>query len=280
MKRSAEAQVSSEMDSRTGRPARAKASARGRKVAVAAAVALGLAAATPMAHAVSPVVQLKGDAWLSTLRDTGGTAATFHVETSFSTDTPGAQLFTIQRAVIYFPDHAGTNGALFKSCSGEQIERFNGNVNRCPKGSKIGSGTVRASALQLGITARGRVTMFNGPGGKSIVFNIQTNLPAYINESIDAPLTQLHGRYGEKLTLVVPHSLQEIISGVFVAVQEFDVELTGTTRVKGVDYSYLRARTCPKFPVHGDFDFKDWTTGQVATTTVDSRVTCKDRRTG
>jgi hypothetical protein len=239
--------------------------------------ALVLAAATPMAHAVSPVAKLKGSASLTRLSTAGGsvaTAAKFHVTATFSTDTPGAPLFTIQKATIFFPDHAGTNGRLFPSCSAKQIGHFHGAISRCPKGSEIGSGTVRARALQLGITANGRVTMFNSGGGKNVTFNIQTVLPAYINESLDAPLTQLHGKYGEKLTLVVPHSLQEIISGVFVGVQDFDVTLTGTTRVHGVDYSFLKARTCPKRAMHGVFDFENGTTGQTATATTDAKVHC------
>ena len=215
-------------------------------VPVTTVAALILAAATSLAQAVSPVVTLDGDAALTRVSGSSITAARFHVDTSFSTDTPGAPLFTIQKAVIFFPDHAGTNGALFPSCSAEQIERFRGNLRRCPRGSKIGSGTVTAQALQLGITATGRVALFNGPGGRSIMFNIRTLLPAYINESIDAPLTQLHGRYGEKLTLVVPQSLQEILSGVFVAVKDFDVSLTGVARKDGVEYSYLKATQMPE----------------------------------
>jgi len=244
-------------------------------VSVTIVAALILAAATPLAHAVTPVVTLEGDAALTSVSGSSVTAARFNVDTSFSTDTPGAPLFTIQKAVIFFPDHAGTNGALFPSCSAKQIERFRGDVKRCPRDSKIGSGTVTAQALQLGITATGRVVMFNGPGGRSITFNIRTLLPAYINESIDAPLTQLHGRYGEKLTLVVPQSLQEILSGVFVAVKDFDVSLTGVAHRDGVEYSFLKARRCPKNAVHGVFDFKDWTTGQIATATVDSKVRCR-----
>jgi hypothetical protein len=245
------------------------------KALVMTAMVVALAAATPVAHAVSPVVELRGSAWLSKVQGSSVTPATFHVDTAFSTDTPGAPLFTIQKAVIFFPDHAGTNGQLFPSCSAEQIASFRGNVKRCPRGSKIGSGTVTAQALQLGITARGRVAMFNGPHGRSITLNIQTLLPAYINESIEAPLTQLHGRYGEKLTLSVPQSLQEILSGVFVGVKDFDITLTGLSHVHGVDYSYLKARRCPKSAVHGVFDFKDWPTGQTATTTVDTKIHCK-----
>lgn len=238
---------------------------------------LTCATAVPAAHAVSPVVQLRGSAWLANAPGSSVDPANFHVITSFSTDTPGAPLFTIQRAVIFFPDHAGTNGRLFPSCSASQIERFRGNVRRCPRGSKIGSGTVTAQAQQLKLTARGQVAMFNGPGGRSITFNIRTLLPALINESIDAPLTQLHGRYGEKLTLTVPHSLQEVLSGVYVGVKDFDVTLGGLARVHGVDYRFLKARTCPTIPMHGVFDFMDWPTGQAATTTIDSKVHCTIR---
>jgi hypothetical protein len=245
------------------------------RVAAIAAAALVLAAAAPTARAVSPVVKVEGSAALSTAHGGSVTPATFDVETTFSTDTLGAPLFTIQKAVIFFPDHAGTNGRLFPSCSARQIERFGGNVGRCPEGSKVGSGTVRAQALQLGITANGRVTMFNSRRGKSITFNIQTYLPAYINESLEAPLTQLRGIYGEKLTLVVPHSLQEIISGVFVGVQTFDVTISGAVRVHGVEYSFLKARTCPKRALHGIFDFTDWTTGQRASATADAKVRCR-----
>lgn len=244
---------------------------------VVALAALVLGAATPAVRAAAPVVQLEGHAWLTRLAAPGGSVASsakFHVTATFSTDTPGAQPFTIQRAVIFFPDHAGTNGRLFPSCSAEQIERFRGDLRRCPEGSKLGGGTVRAKALQLGVTARGRVTIFNSHRGKSITFNIRTIQPAAINASIDAPLTQLHGRYGEKLTLVVPHSLQEIIAGVFVGVEEFDVTIGGSVVAGGVRYSYLKARTCPKRALHGVFDFADWTTGQNATVTTDAKVHC------
>ncbi|HET6449280.1 MAG TPA: hypothetical protein VFG31_09240 [Conexibacter sp.] len=246
-----------------------------RALAVTAAVAL-LAVATTAAHAVMPVAKLRGSASLTSSSSTGDvrSAAVFHINAAFSTDTPGAQPFTIQKAVIYFPDHAGTNGALFMSCSARMIERFRGNIRRCPKGSKIGSGIVTASALQLGVTATGRVTMFSSAHGESITFNFQTNLPAYINESIDAPLVQLHGIYGEKLTLVVPHSLQEILSGVFVAVRRFNVTTSGSVRRHGVTYSFLKARTCPRRALHAVFDFQDWTTGQQATTTADAKVRC------
>jgi hypothetical protein len=248
-----------------------------KRIVEALVVTVALAAAAPAANAVSPVVKLHGSAALTRVRGSAVAPARFHVHARFSTDTPGAGLFTIQRAVIFFPDHSGTNGALFPSCSAGQIERFHGNVARCPNGSKIGSGTVKAQAIQLGVTSTGHVTLFNGSHGRSITFNIQTQLPAYINRSFDAPIVQLHGRYGEKLTLAVPPSLQEILDGVFVGIQDFDVTTTGVARVHGVDHSYLKARTCPRTALHAVFDFLDGETGQTSTTTADTKVRCTVR---
>lgn len=228
---------------------------------------------TARAQAASPVVTLSGEA---VLRRSGSTGSpSFHVDATFTTDTPEAEPFTVQRAIVYFPDAAGTNGRLFPSCDARRIERWHGDVRRCPAGSKIGSGSVKARAIQIGVTATGRVTMFNSRRGKAVTFNVQTYLPAYINRSFDAPLTQLHGgRFGEKLTLTVPHSLQEILAGVFVGVQDFDVTLSGAVRRRGVVIPYVKATTCPKRTFRGVFDFKDWTTAQSATVTADAKVRC------
>lgn len=243
-------------------------------VATSAAALLAAVVAVP-AQAVEPVVTLRGDAALTTLRGTAVSPAVFHLHTHFSTDTGGASPFTIQKAVIFFPDHTGTNGPLFPSCSARLIERFHGNVRRCPSGSRIGSGTVKAKAVQLGITATGHVTMFNSRHGKAVTLNIRTYFPALINKSFEVPLTQLHGRYGEKLTLTVPPSLQQIFDGIWVAVQDFDVTVTGAARSHGVTYSYLKARRCPTVALHGVFDFIDGATGQTASTTADAKVRCR-----
>jgi hypothetical protein len=233
---------------------------------------VALAMTTSVARAASPVVKLKSSASQTRSSTTGGDVAKLRVTAAFSTDTPGAQLFTIQKAVLFFPAHVGTNGRLFPSCSAARIERFHRNLSRCPDGSKIGSGKVKATAL--GITATARVTMFNSHHGKSITFNIKTVHPATIEVTIDAPLARLHGKYGEKLTLVLPHSLQEILPDVFVSIQDFDIIISGAVRVHGVEHDFLRARTCPKRALHGVFDFKNWTTGQTATTTADAKVRC------
>jgi hypothetical protein len=240
----------------------------------------GLAGARPLERAdspvVSPVAKLKGNAWLTRFSPGGHvmTAAKFHVTASFSTDHPGAPLLTIRKAVVFFPDHAGTNGRLFPSCDARQIERYHGIISRCPKGARLGGGTVKAQVAVLGITATGRVTMFNGHHGRSITFNVQATSPAQINASFDAPLRRLHGRYGEQLTIADPASLWQVLPGVFVGVQTFDVTVGAAILRHGVGYGYLKARTCPKWAIHGVFDFIDPTTGRTATTTADAKVHC------
>lgn len=246
-------------------------------VVVIVAMAVVGVCASARAQAASPLVELSGSAHLTRQDGDGVAPAVFRVHARFSADPPAADPLTIQKAVVYFPDRAGTNGHLFPSCSARMIDRFHGNVARCPRGSKIGSGTVKARAIQLGITATAHVTAFNSRGGRAITLNVQTYLPAYINESFEAPLEQLRGRYGEKLTIVDPPELQQILDGVWIAVEDFDMTVSGAIRSHGVTYSYLRARRCPRRPMRGVFDFIDGPSGQTSTVTADARVRCTAR---
>jgi hypothetical protein len=254
----------------------------GRSASIVAAAALMLVALAPSAHAAAPVVRLKASvspSRIPTAHGSVGTPVNLHIDTTFATDTPGAELFTIQKSVVWFPAGVGIpNGKLFASCSASQISRAGGVLSRCPKGSRVGGGTVRAKAIQLGVTSSGKVAIFNGPHGRSVTFNIQASIPANINESFDAPIVRVHGKYGYKLTLPVPHSLQEIITGVFVGIIEFNVTTNGTTRVHGRKRGFIEALKCPKSggaPLHGDFDFEDWSTGQTASTKADTTIRCK-----
>jgi hypothetical protein len=257
----------------------------GHKASIAVAAALMLAAAAPVANAVSPTAKIKASISPSSIRTAHGSVGTpiaLHYETIFGTDTPAAvaQPFTIQKAVVFFPKGAVANGRFFKSCSASQISRFGGVLSRCPKGSKIGGGTLRALAIQLGVTSNGRVALFNGPGGRSITFNIQTSIPANINESFDAPLVKVHGKFAYRLSLIVPSTLQQIISGVFVGLEDFKVTTSATVRVHGVKRGYIEALSCPKngkAQTHGDFSFKDWSSGQTASASADATIRCKRR---
>jgi hypothetical protein len=97
---------------------------------------------------------------------------------------------------------------------------------------------------------------------------------------IVAPLQTLRGgRWGYKLTLNVPHGLQEIASEIFVSLLDFKVTTGGSVRVREggrtVRRGYIEALACPPgalVPVRGVFSFRG---GESAST--DSYIACGHR---
>lgn len=189
---------------------------------------------------------------------------------------PGDSRFRLERVVVRFPSGVGKpNGNLFPSCSVKQLERARNNLSACPRGSKIGSGRAVGTAVDIGVTSSGRLTLFNGPGGKSITFNVNIIRPALINKTFSAPLKKTGGRYGYVLTNNIPTELQNILDGPIV-VRSIDVT-TGATIVKnGVRRGYIEAFKCPrshKAPLHVD-TFFNTDTGGSAESSADTSIAC------
>jgi hypothetical protein len=235
-----------------------------------AAAALVLAAAAPQALAVAPVVDIKIEAGPKRV-DGRIVTSMMRWWNTFTTDTPGAPPFTIQQAVLMFPDR--TNGRYFPSCNAAQITRDG--IGGCPKDSKIGAGRLTAQVLPVGIPASGRVTAFNSHRGRSITFNIRTTQPAVIDVSFDAPLTYQRGSYPQKLVMDVPPSLQEVIPGLFVGLQTFNMTISGVTKSHGKRHHFLPL-VCPKHGLRGEFHFMDSTTREPATAVTDADLDCHD----
>lgn len=185
---------------------------------------------------------------------------------------PAGSRYQLQRVVVKFPAGVGKpNGNLFPSCSAAKLNAAHGNLSVCPKGSKVGSGIATGTAVDIGVTSTGRLTLFNGPHGKSIVFNVNIVTPALINDTFDAPIVKTHGKYGYMLTNNIPADLQTILDGPII-VREIRVK-TGLTRVvHGVKRGFIEAYKCPKnhkAPIHSDFFFS----GGV-TSSADTNITC------
>lgn len=169
----------------------------------------------------------------------------------------GGPADTLQSAVLKFTYGAHLNGNLFPSCSAAQIRSH----VKCPKGSKIGSGSA------LGILGGGTdnpttepidVTLYNGPKGKSITFQIQGQAPAVIDVSFDAPLkTFTSGNYNYQLTVNVPDILQ-VVAGIPISLDFFNVTVGANTKVHGRTRGYIETLICPPLalvPISGDFGF-------------------------
>jgi len=190
---------------------------------------------------------------------------------------PGDSRYRLERVVVKFPAGVGKpNGHLFPSCSVAKLTAARNRLSACPKGSKIGSGIARGTAVDLGVTSSGRLTLFNGPKGKSITFNVSIITPALINKTFSAPLKKISGRYGYQLTSPIPTELQNILDGPII-VRSIDVTTGATRVVNGVRRGYIEAYKCPKSgkaPMHADFAFNT-DTGLTATSSADTNILCK-----
>jgi len=199
------------------------------------------------------------------------------LDTRFATDVAGELPATIAKAVIYFPHGPRVNGALFPSCDPRRLQRFRGAPIACPRGSRLGGGVALGTSPQFsGVIEHLKVDLYNGRGGRSIVFWLHGENPVLIAGMIVAPFAALHGgRWGYRLTLPVPQDLQEIASGIFASLLDFKVTTGASVVRNGHRYGFIEALACPPgalVPVRGVFSFRGG--GGVST---DSYIACGHR---
>jgi hypothetical protein len=185
---------------------------------------------------------------------------------------PAGSRFQLVRVIVKFPSGVGKpNGNLFPSCSVAKLKAAHGRLSVCPKGSLVGRGIAVGTAVDIGVTSSGRLTLFNGPGGKSITFNVNIITPALINDTFSAPLQKTSGKYGYILTNNIPTDLQNILDGPII-VRSISVTTGATRMVNGVKRGFIEAFKCPKShkaPLHSDFFFS----GGV-TSSADTNIAC------
>ena len=199
-----------------------------------------------------------------------GTNVRLTIRTVF--EHPADSRLQLQRVVFKLPKGAAANGKLFPSCSARTLSRARGRLSACPRGSRIGGGVATGTAVDIGVTSSGRLTLFNGPRGRSITLNVSIINPAQINMTVSVPLRKTRGRYGYVTQAAIPPQLQTILDGPIV-VRRIDL-MTGATRVvRGVRRGYVEAHRCPRSgraPMHGDFWFSEG-----VRTSSDAMITCR-----
>jgi hypothetical protein len=240
-----------------------------RLAALVAAIALALAAVASAADAPAPVTKLRASISPGKGHTPPGTPLTLTLDTSFRSVPPGGN-FVLQHADYLFANGASTNGRLFPICTVARLVKAHGRLGACPKGSQIGGGIARGTAVALGVTSTAKVTLFNGPHN-GLTMNLLVLQPAYINATFASPLVKLHGKYAYKLEVTVPDSLKTILD-TDIVVSEIDVKVGATRIVRGVKRGYLEAVHCPKdgkVPLHADFTFN-----QNAQTSSETTVAC------
>lgn len=200
------------------------------------------------------------------------------IDARFAADVDGELPGTVSRAVIYFPHGPRVNGALFPSCDPQRLKRMRGAIRACPVGSRLGGGVAIGTSPQFQpVREHLRVELYNGAGGRSIIFFLHGENPVLVSGMIVAPFKALRGgRWGYRLTMPVPHELQEISDGIFASLLDFKVTTGGSVRVREhgrmVRRGFIEALACPPgalVPVRGVFSFLGG-----ASTTTDSYIAC------
>jgi hypothetical protein len=243
-----------------------------------AVVALALAVATSASASARTLVDISGTAGppigAFTLKPQ---TLSLTIDTRFASDVPETLPGTVTKAVIYFPHGPRVNGRLFPACDPRRLQRMRGSSRACPRGSRLGGGIALGTSPQFqGVNERAKVELYNGRGGRSIIFWIHGENPVLVAGMIVAPFQALRGgRWGYKLTLPVPHNLQEIASDIFVSLLDFKVTTGGSVVRDGHRYGFIEALACPPgalVPVRGVFSFLGG-----ASTSTDSYIACGHR---
>lgn len=186
----------------------------------------------------------------------------------------GAEAATVSRVIFRLPRGGRINAALFPVCTAETINLAL-TFRKCPRGSRIGSGTVIADVSATDVyNVPATVTFFNGSrSGGRVTMHIRALRPVDINQAIEARIVRTGGRYGYEVHAALPESLQEIYPGWFQQTRRFSSTLGATRRVGGRTRGYIEATRCPRGgtePIAGEFIFRDGTT-----TTAENTISCQ-----
>jgi hypothetical protein len=183
------------------------------------------------------------------------TSSTLTVNLDFTGEN-GTAADTLTKVVLKFTYGAHVNGALFPSCTADTIR----NHKPCPKGSIIGTGTGLGTVGEPPNATEEpiKLTLYNGPKGKSIVFRVQGEAPVVIDVPFDADFKTLSGGdYNYQLTVPIPDILQRV-AGLPISIKFLKVKVGATVKKKGKKRGWIETLICPPkalVPISGDFSF-------------------------
>jgi hypothetical protein len=160
-----------------------------------------------------------------------------------------------------FTAGAKVHPEAFKVCTADALRKAG--PGACPKGSKLGSGTANANALDTDFPAD--VTVFNGPGkGSTRKLLVYARAIQTVTIVLEGTLRKTSGRYGYVLDLPVPPI--NTVGGAEndAAITNFNVKVGGYGRVHGKRVPFVEAPTAchaPGWPFQARFTYVDGTTG-------------------
>jgi len=226
-------------------------------LAVAASPALAVQSKQSLTASVSPVKH--ATLAKASSRRPANVALTIHPTLAFDKqDTP----FALKRSVIKLDRNISFGGYKLPGCSATQVV-----LGTCDAKAKVGGGT--ALALAAGLDEPLKLTAFNGNDGRTLLIHVEGQRPVPMNDVLVATLSRSSGRYGSKMTIDVPQSLQQPAPGVLATLLDFNLTVKGGT----TSAPLIGVSGCPRggLNVGGAFTYTDGTTQSTATSATCSR---------
>jgi hypothetical protein len=231
-----------------------------RKLTLTAAAAVTAIGAVGVAQAVTPTTAIKASV-SPTKKGTKKKPKNVKLNVELITQpAPGDPAFATRSTVVHFDKNIKFDGKHLKSCSQSQVQT---DETKCPKGSRVGSGTATGSAL--GLTENLTVTAYNGPRGTKIELLVDGQTPLQIHQVIEGKLQSDSGKYGKKLVVAIPEALQQPAPGAYATLTDFKTSVKGTGSKKR-PFVGLAGCTKKRLNYKSDFVFTDGTTSTATAT--------------
>jgi len=231
-----------------------------RKLTLTAAAAVTAIGAVGVAQAVTPTTAIKASV-SPTKKGTKKKPRNVKLNVELiTTPAPGDPAFATRSTVVHFDKNIKFDGKHLKSCSQSQVQSDD---TKCPKASRVGSGSATGSAL--GLTENLTVTAYNGPRGNKIELLVDGQSPLQIHQVIEGKLQSDSGKYGKKLVVAIPEALQQPAPGAFATLTDFKTSVKGTGSKKR-PFVGLAGCSKKKLNYKSDFVFTDGSTSTATST--------------
>lgn len=190
-------------------------------------------------------------------------AVKLRVNTGVSANVPAENgTFANSKTTISLDKNLKFNNRKFPYCSEQMVLT---DEAECPKGSKVGTGSVAAVAGPGGnIKVAPRVTAYNARNNKLLLkLTKAPGDPVDSTGVIVGTLKKASGKFANKLEVPIPAKYQQQL-GLFITLQKFDVTISKT--YKGRPFVMSTGCTGGKYNFGGDYTYTDGTTVKLTAT--------------
>ncbi len=154
---------------------------------------------------------------------------------------------TADQIVFNLPQHVRVSGAKFKYCPSTELDTTK-NPNKCPSGSKVGTGTATAAFGPNLTPINFNVTLFAGSRNELGIWLQATNLP--IAKALRGVISRAGSPFFQKITIDIPPELQRQL-GAYVYLTGLNATIGATNGRKGKNRRGLITTIgCPKDKKH------------------------------